>query len=178
METDPTKTLKRSAPLPPPESQPFAGLIVRERDPENLEFPFSAIHSLVTSSEQFFVRSHFAVPKLERESWRLKIEGLVKHPCELTWEELQNMPSRTVMMTLECAGNSRIFLSPKVSGLQWELGAVGNAEWTGVPLAVVLKRAGVKAGAIEVVLEGSDSGEITKDPPSTGKIHYARRLPL
>src|SRR2546423_4947840 len=164
--------------IPTGEAQPFAGLIVREREPENLEFPFSAVHSLVTSSEQLFVRSHFAVPKLEEENWRLKIEGQVKHPCELTWEELRGMPSRTVMMTLECAGNSRIFLSPKVSGLQWELGAVGNAEWTGVPLAAVLKRAGVKAGAIEVVLEGADSGEIKKEPQSPGKIHFARSLPL
>src|SRR5438876_8322221 len=106
-----TRPEHRSAPLPGPESQPFTGLIVRERDPENLEFPFSAIHSFVTSSEQFFVRSHFAVPKLDRNNWRLRIEGLVKHPCELTWEELQQMPSRTVVMALECAGNSRIFLS-------------------------------------------------------------------
>ena len=167
-----------TASVPSGEAQAFAGLIVREREPENLEFPFSAVHSLVTSSEQFFVRSHFAVPKIEQENWRLKIEGQVKHPCELSWQELRNMPSRTVMMTLECAGNSRIFLSPKVSGLQWELGAVGNAEWTGVPLAAVLKRAGVKAGAIEVVLEGADNGEIKKEPQSPGKIHFARSLPL
>jgi len=72
------------------------------------------------------------------------IEGRVKEPCEIDYDELIRMPSRTVTMTLECAGNSRIFLSPKVGGLQWELGAVSNAEWTGVPLAAVLKRAGVK----------------------------------
>jgi DMSO/TMAO reductase YedYZ molybdopterin-dependent catalytic subunit len=160
------------------EAQPFTGLIVRDRDPENLEFPFSALNSLITSTEQFFVRSHFAVPKLERDDWRLSIEGLVKNPCQITYNELLSMPARTVMMTLECAGNSRIFLSPKVSGLQWELGAVGNAEWTGVPLAAVLKRAGVKSGAVEVVLEGADSGEIKKEPVSPGKIHFARGLPL
>lgn len=168
----------REKPAPISEPAPFAGLIVRDRDPENLEFPFSSLNSLVTSNEQFFVRSHFAVPKLRQENWRLKIEGLVKHPCELTWDELIKMPSRTVSMTLECAGNSRIFLSPKASGLQWELGAVGNAEWTGVPLAAVLKRAGLKAGAVEVVLEGADHGEIKKEPPSPGKIHFAHGLPL
>ncbi len=94
------------------------------------------------------------------------------------YDELLRMPSRTITMTLECAGNSRIFLSPKVGGLQWELGAVSNAEWTGVPLAAVLKRAGVRAGAMEVVLEGADNGAITKEPVSPGKIHYARSLPL
>jgi DMSO/TMAO reductase YedYZ molybdopterin-dependent catalytic subunit len=160
------------------EVQPFAGLIVRDREPENLEFPFSALSSVVTANEQFFVRNHFSMPRLEQKDWRLRIEGRVKHPCELSYDELLSMPSRTVMMTLECAGNSRIFLSPKVSGLQWELGAVGNAEWTGVPLAAVLKRAGVKPGAIEVVLEGADSGEIKKEPQSPGKIQFARSLPL
>lgn len=160
------------------EVQPFAGLIVRDREPENLEFPFSALSSVVTANEQFFVRNHFAMPRLERKDWRLRIEGRVKHPCELSYDELLRVPSRTVMMTLECAGNSRIFLSPKVSGLQWELGAVGNAEWTGVPLAAVLKRAGVKPGAIEVVLEGADNGEIKKEPQSPGKIQFARSLPL
>jgi DMSO/TMAO reductase YedYZ molybdopterin-dependent catalytic subunit len=163
---------------PRTEAQPFTGLIVRDRDPENLEFPFSALNSFITSTGQFFVRSHFAVPKLERETWALSIEGIVKNPCQITYNELLSMPARTVMMTLECAGNSRIFLSPKVSGLQWELGAVGNAEWTGVPLAAVLKRAGVKPGAVEVVLEGADSGEIKKEPVSPGKIHFARGLPL
>src|SRR6059036_1458492 len=94
------------------DSRPFAGFIVREREPENLEFPFSALNRLVMSNEQFFVRSHFAVPKLDRESWRLRIEGLVQHPYDLTWEEFAKMPSRSVMMTLECAGNSRLFVSP------------------------------------------------------------------
>lgn len=160
------------------EAQAFAGLVVRERNPENLEFPFSALNGFITSNEQFFVRSHFNVPKLDRDTWRLVIEGRVKESCEIDYDELIRLPSRTVTMTLECAGNSRIFLSPKVGGLQWELGAVSNAEWTGVPLAAVLKRAGVKVGAAEVVLEGADNGAIAKEPVSPGKIHYARSLPL
>jgi len=173
------KTAERERPgAPVAETQPFAGLIVRDRDPENLEFPFSTLNSFVTSNEQFFVRSHFPVPKLDATTWRLRVEGAVKHSCELTLDELRQMPSRTVTMTLECAGNSRIFLSPKVSGLQWELGAVSNAEWTGVPLAAILNRAGIKAGSVEVILEGADSGEIKKEPVSPGKIHFARSLPL
>ncbi|MEW6157577.1 MAG: sulfite oxidase [Verrucomicrobiota bacterium] len=159
-------------------SQSFPSLIVRDRDPENLEFPFSSLNSFMTPREQLFVRNHFAVPKIERDEWRLRIEGLVQNRYELSLGELLKLPSRSVTMTLECAGNSRIFLSPKVSGLQWELGAVGNAEWTGVPLAAVLKRAGLKPGAMEVVLEGADSGEIKKEPQSPGKIHFARSLPL
>ena len=66
------------------EMQAFAGLIVRERNPENLEFPFSALNSFITSSEQFFVRSHFAVPKLDLDGWRLSIEGRVEKQYEIS----------------------------------------------------------------------------------------------
>jgi DMSO/TMAO reductase YedYZ molybdopterin-dependent catalytic subunit len=154
------------------------GLIIRELEPENLEFPFSSLNSTLTPNAQFFVRSHFPVPKLDLKNWKLQVEGQVERRMELSFEELTRMSAQTVTMVMECAGNSRIFLSPKVGGLQWELGAVGNAEWTGVPLAAVLREAGVKAGAVEVVLEGADHGEIKKEPVSPGKINYARGLPL
>ena len=156
----------------------FSGLILREKEPENLEFPFSTLASFITPNEQFFIRSHFAVPKLNPRSWQLKVEGLVDRPFEISYNDLLNLPYRSIMTTLECAGNSRIFLTPKVGGLQWGLGAVGNAEWTGVPLAAVLERARVRPGAVEVVLEGADAGEIKKEPQSPGKIHYARSLPV
>ena len=156
----------------------FSGLILREKDPENLEFPFSTLTSFITPNEQFFIRSHFSVPKVSPRSWRLKVEGLVDRPFEISYNDLLNLPYRSIMTTLECAGNSRIFLTPKVGGLQWGLGAVGNAEWTGVPLAAVLERARVRPGAVEVVLEGADAGEIKKEPQSPGKIHYARSLPV
>ena len=171
MKKSPRKSPQASAPV-------FTGLIIREKEPENLEFPFSSLNSFVTPNDQFFIRSHFPVPRLDARTWRLRVEGLVERPFELTMDELLLMPARTVTSAMECAGNSRIFLSPKVGGLQWENGAVGNAEWTGVPVAAVLERAGVKPGAVEVVLEGADSGEIKKEPVSPGKIHFARGLPL
>ena len=86
--------------------------------------------------------------------------------------------AETVLATLECAGNSRVFLTPKPPGVLWELGAVGTAEWTGVPLAAVLEKAGVQGKAVEVILEGADSGEVKDPPTSPGVIHFARSLPL
>lgn len=178
------QTTGRPAPTPAPASflaantaTPFQGLITREKEPENLEFPFSALNQHVTDNDQFFVRSHFPVPKIDVATWRLKIEGQVERPCELSFEELTALGSRSVMSTIECAGNGRIFLSPKVDGLQWELGAVGNAEWTGVPLAAVLERAGLRHGSVEVVFEGADSGKLAK-PPSPGNIHFANSIPV
>jgi DMSO/TMAO reductase YedYZ molybdopterin-dependent catalytic subunit len=88
------------------------------------------------------------------------------------------MESRTIAATLECAGNSRIFLEPKVKGVQWGLGAVGNASWTGVSLSAVLDRAKVKSGGLELILEGADEGEIANPPKPAGRIRFARSLPL
>ena len=67
----------------------------------------------------------------------------------------RRLPSETKSSILECAGNGRVLLVPKVDGAQWQLGAVGNAEWTGVPLSRLLERAGVESKAAEVILEGA-----------------------
>jgi DMSO/TMAO reductase YedYZ molybdopterin-dependent catalytic subunit len=154
------------------------GLIVREQEPLNLEMPFSTLSGFTTPNESFYVRCHFPIPEIAASAWRLNVEGEVEKPFELTYEELLQLESRTISATLECAGNNRIFLEPKVKGVQWGLGAVGNASWTGVPLSAVLDRAGLKAGAMEVILEGADEGEIANPPRPAGKIHFARSLPL
>ena len=85
------------------------------------------------------------------------------------------MPSQTLVVTLECAGNGRSRLVPRVDGEQWELGAVSTAEWTGVPLVEVLDRAGIKAGACEVLFRGADGGEI---PGTPGSQRFERSLSL
>jgi DMSO/TMAO reductase YedYZ molybdopterin-dependent catalytic subunit len=158
---------------------PFSGLITRESQPENLESSFAALDGFITPNNLFFVRSHFdKVKGLDARTWRLKVEGAVERPLELDYEGLRKMPARTQVALLECAGNGRVFLVPKASGLLWELGGVSNAEWTGVPLAAVLERAGLKAHAVEVIAEGADAGEIRDEPRSPGKIPFARSLPL
>ena len=87
------------------------------------------------------------------------------------------MPSETRVATLECAGNGRVFLIPQVEGAQWELGAVGNAEWTGVPLGALLERAGMEEDACEIVLEGADQGTPVIKPKPPLPISYARSSP-
>ncbi len=154
------------------------GLLVREKEPLNLEMPFSTLSGFTTPNESFYVRCHFPIPEITASEWRLKVEGEVEMPFELDYEELLAMESRTIAATLECAGNTRIFLEPKVKGVQWGLGAVGNASWTGVALSAVLDRAKVKSGAIEVILEGADEGEIANPPRPAGRIRFARSLPL
>src|SRR5439155_20641578 len=120
-----------------------AGLIIRQKDPTNLETPFDQVDSYLTPTELFYIRSHYPAPRLELASYQLRIDGAVTKPLSLSYQQLRDMPSETRVATLECAGNSRVFLVPQVAGAQWELGAVGNAAWTGVPLGALLERAGV-----------------------------------
>jgi len=159
-------------------SKSSADLIVRQKDPDNLEGPFQELKRFLTPNEQFYVRSHFAVPQLRVDGWRLKVEGAVEGPLELRYADLLALPSRALTATLECAGNGRSFLAPATKGVQWALGAVGNAEWLGVPLSTILKQAGVNAQAVDVVLEGADRGEIKTDPKPPGIIPFARSLPV
>jgi DMSO/TMAO reductase YedYZ molybdopterin-dependent catalytic subunit len=153
------------------------GLIIRQKEPDNLESPFLPVDSFLTPTELFYVRSHFATPKLDLASYQLRIDGAVRNPLSLSYSQLQDMPSETRVAVVECAGNSRVFLVPQVDGAQWELGAVGNAEWTGVPLAALLERAGIEEDGCEIVLEGADRGTPKEKPSPPGPISYARSLP-
>src|SRR5207253_1156114 len=154
------------------------GKIVRSEDPLNLEMPFETLDGFITPTKLFYVRTHFPIPEIDRNKWRLRIEGEVERPFEINYGELIKLESRTLPASIGCAGNDRSFVEAKVQGVQWGLGAVGNAEWTGVPLSVLLDRAGVKSTAREIILEGADRGkpEDPKSPP--GEMNFARSIPM
>ncbi len=154
-----------------------AGLIIRQKEPANLETPFDRVDSYLTPTELFYIRSHFPAPKLDLASYRLHVSGGVRKPLSLSYQQLRDMPSQTRIAILECAGNGRVFLVPQVPGAQWELGAAGNAEWTGVPLAILLERAGLEDDACDIVLEGADRGVPAEPPIPPGPISYARGIP-
>jgi DMSO/TMAO reductase YedYZ molybdopterin-dependent catalytic subunit len=154
-----------------------SGLVLRQRQPENLEFPFHSLESFITSNDRFYVRNHYPVPPVDPKTWKLKVEGSVDKSLELPLEEVLKSESRTMTVTLECAGNSRGFLVPKENGVLWELGAVSNAKWKGVSLADLLDRAGVSKNAVDVVLVGADAGPVA-DPKSPGPISFARSVPI
>jgi DMSO/TMAO reductase YedYZ molybdopterin-dependent catalytic subunit len=154
------------------------GRIVRSEEPLNLEMPFETAEGFITPTKSFYVRTHFPIPAIDRDAWWLHVVGEVEKPFAINYEELLKLESVTIPVTLECAGNNRNFLEPKVKGVQWHLGAVGTAEWTGVPLSALLDRALVRPRAREVILEGADGGilEDAKSPP--GELKFARSIPL
>src|SRR5438270_4543443 len=90
---------------PAERAYPSAGLIIRQKEPNNLETPFDRLDAYLTPTELFYIRSHFAVPSLERASFRLHVDGAVERPLVLSDEQLRNMPRETRVAALECAGN-------------------------------------------------------------------------
>lgn len=164
--------------MPQEETKLGDGRIVRSESPLNLEMPFSTLDSFITPTKSFYVRTHFPIPAIDRNAWWLHIEGEVEKPVAIDYEQLMTLDPVTISVTLECAGNNRNFLEPKVKGVQWRLGAVGTAEWTGVPLSVLLDRATLKPNASEVVLEGADRGMLEEPKSPPGELKFARSIPL
>ncbi|MBI1832654.1 MAG: sulfite oxidase, partial [Planctomycetes bacterium] len=143
--------------------------------PENSETPLDQVRGWVTPNSLFFVRNHFDPPALDVGAWRLRIEGQVQRRMNWTFDDILALPERTVFATVECAGNGRSFLSQRVPGVPWGAGAIGHAEWTGVPLRVILERAGIQPGAVEVLFEGADRGT---EPDHPEPMNFVRSLPL
>jgi DMSO/TMAO reductase YedYZ molybdopterin-dependent catalytic subunit len=119
----------------------------------NFTFPLEAIAGSVTPADRFFVRDHFREPELSLSSWRLKIEGRVERPLELTLSDILESPTKILEAVLECAG------SPPDGS------AASNAVWEGVPLAHLLEKAGVARDVRAVLLEGADAGRLMKNSP-------------
>jgi DMSO/TMAO reductase YedYZ molybdopterin-dependent catalytic subunit len=152
------------------------GMVVHRAQPLNCETSIPAlIGGVVMPNAHFYVRNHFGAPVLDASTWRLEVGGLVERPAVLSLNDLRRMRSETRVVTLECAGNGRHTLEPKVPGEQWRLGAVSTAEWTGVPLTEVLDSVGVLPDAAEVVFRGADRGTVEErsDP-----IWFERSLPV
>lgn len=146
-------------------------LIVRCLDPLNAEArPESLIASFLTPQAHFYIRSHGPIPDLPVDH-RIAIDGLVNRPGWFSVAELQAaFPVRTVAATMQCAGNRRAHLQgvAETSGDPWDVGAIGNAEWTGVSLAEVLAAAGIGDGAAFVAATGADEVDVDGDKAPYG----------
>jgi DMSO/TMAO reductase YedYZ molybdopterin-dependent catalytic subunit len=153
-----------------------AGLVVHRAHPLNCETSIPGLlGGVVMPNARFYVRNHFQIPALDAAEFRLGVTGLVERPLSLGLRDLQKMRSHTLAVTLECAGNGRTLFNPPIAGEKWNLGAVSTAEWTGVPLAEILDRVGVRSGAREVVFRGADGGMVDGRPDA---IRFERSLPL
>jgi sulfane dehydrogenase subunit SoxC len=135
--------------------------------------PLEALRHDVTPAGLHYLLIHFDVPYLNGDGWQVEVGGHVETPLTIDLEMIRSLPAATNRVAMECAGNGRARLEPRPLSQPWLEGAVGNAEWTGTPLAAVLDQAGVREGAVEVVLTGADRGV------QDGVEHdYERSLPI
>jgi DMSO/TMAO reductase YedYZ molybdopterin-dependent catalytic subunit len=159
-----------------PQKRPMIGLTSR---PPQLETPFAVFNeSVITPNDAFFVRYHLAgLPlDIDADKFAVEIKGKVDKPAKLSLAEIRKMPAVEIVAVNQCSGNSRAFFMPRVAGGQSGNGAMGNARWKGVPLKAVLDRAGVQAGAKQVVFGGMD-GPVSDRTPDFAKaldIDHAR----
>jgi DMSO/TMAO reductase YedYZ molybdopterin-dependent catalytic subunit len=122
----------------------------------NHGMPLEALRYDVTPAGLHYLLIHFDIPP--EIDGRLRIAGRVDRPFEIGLEELRRLPSLTVRVTLECAGNGRAQISPRYPSVPWVEEGVSTAEWTGVPLRALLERAGLRPEARDVVFRGADRG--------------------
>jgi DMSO/TMAO reductase YedYZ molybdopterin-dependent catalytic subunit len=142
-------------------------MILQRTRPPLLETPFEVFdRGVFTPNDQFFVRWHWAaIPgQIDVTTFRLKVRGHVNQAMSLSLADLLAMPRVELAAVNQCSGNSRGLFQPRVSGAQWENGAMSNAKWTGVRLRDVLDRAGVKAGAVDVRFSGLDEPVVEGAP--------------
>jgi DMSO/TMAO reductase YedYZ molybdopterin-dependent catalytic subunit len=150
------------------------GLAVLGDRPLVAETPEHLLDDDTTPTAKFFIRNNGQTPEPAKEpdAWKLTIDGEVNKPLELTLADLKKRAQpRTYRMVLECGGNGRSFFTPQARGNQWTNGGAGCAEWTGIPLAVLLRAAGVKPSAVYTANYGTDlhlSGDPKRQTLSRG----------
>src|SRR5262245_6873179 len=138
----------------------------------NRGMPLEALAHELTPAGLHYLLIHFDIPQ-PAPDWRLRVEGLVEKALALELDEIKRLPAKTLRVTMECAGNGRGQLAPRYPSVPWLEEGVSTADWTGVPLAALLKMAQVSSRVMEIAFYGADRGI------DAGVEHnFARSLPL
>ncbi len=124
----------------------------------NHGMPLELMRHDLTPLGAHYLLTHYDVPAVDGEAFRLDVDGAVTTPLSLDLADLRSRENVTVPVTLECAGNGRARLQPRPVSQPWLHEAVGTMAWTGTPLAGVLAEAGLGDDAVDVVFTGADHG--------------------
>ena len=123
------------------------GLVVLNWRPFNAESGEDGLREWRTENGVFYVRNHFWVPEIRPEQHKLVVEMPDGEEKEYSLEDLkEKFKETTITATLQCSGNRRKHMTENArtaAGLQWGVGAISNAVWTGVRLRDVLADAGL-----------------------------------
>jgi sulfane dehydrogenase subunit SoxC len=155
---------------------PIAGRFTAEEvalAARNRGMPLEALRHDVTPAGLHYLLIHFDIPDADESRWKLEIGGRVRNRCALSLADLKALPAKTLRVTMECAGNGRGQLSPRYPSVPWLEEGVSTAEWTGVPLRLLLEKAAPGPGVVELAFHGADSGF-----DAGVEHHFARSLAL
>jgi DMSO/TMAO reductase YedYZ molybdopterin-dependent catalytic subunit len=150
-------------------------LIKRSYRPPNFETPIEFLREPITRNDAFFVRYHLAsIPKVDARTWRLAVGGAAagaRREYDLATLRKEFAPAELVAVC-QCSGNRRGLFQPHVQGVEWGVGAMGNARWKGIRLRDVLQKSGVGKNAIEVAFDGADG------PAMKGTPDFVKSIPM
>lgn len=150
-------------------------------EPRCEETTLSELCSPITPTDSFYVRSHFGeIPELDISTWRLNVNGGVRQSFSINYNDILaigNTEQKEQIVTIECAGNSRSYITPEAEGLKFKHGGISTARWEGIPLAHILNMAGLKDNVSEIIFHGADHGE-EKEGATSFELSYTRSLPL
>lgn len=118
---------------------------------------------IVTPVDSFFTRSHAPVPRIDRQTWRLNVDGMVARPARFSFHQLvHDFPHRQITATLVCAGLRRdefLGLGPLPGELPWGPEPASNGIWSGIGLGDLLRAVEVSPDARFVEFTGLDQVE-------------------
>jgi sulfite oxidase len=153
------------------EPQRHPALVVVNDKPFNSETPNEALDTFLTPNELFYVRNHLMTPPVDATKYKLIVTGNNIATKEYTLDELQKkFKEHIITSTIQCAGNRRHeqHVVKPVKGLDWSIGAIANAKWTGVKLRDVLQDAGMDVNSL---YNGDGNGD-NNDNADIQHIHF------
>jgi sulfane dehydrogenase subunit SoxC len=121
---------------------------------------------IITPSGLHFERSHGGTAVIDPAKHMLYVHGMVKQARKFTMQDIRRFPSLSRIMFIECSGNGLTEWSkPTLKTVQGTHGLTSCSEWTGVPLATVLREAGLRTDAKWLLAEGGDASSMTRSIP-------------
>lgn len=124
----------------------------------NHGMPLEALRYDITPLGLHYVLVHYDIPAIDPSAWTLRVDGLVRQPASLSLADLQQRPTVTRPVTMECAGTGRAHLRPRPFSQPWLDEAIGTGEWTGTPVSDLLADLGASDDGVEAVFTGADRG--------------------
>ena len=126
--------------------------------------PLHELHGSITPSDLHFERHHAGIPSIDPGQHELLIHGMTERSLKFSLDDLKRFPALTRTCFIECSGNFNARATPKTT-VQMLCGLTSQSEWTGVPLATLLREAGMDPKATWLLAEGSDAAVMTRSIP-------------